>query len=113
MSRVEGDLRLTFATGEETFRPLNSEETELVKQGEVIYRDSVEVLCRRWNWRECDKTKMTERTTDVVLVVEGLLPVTREDVNTIIADLSQLVERYCGGDLRSTILDVNHSEIDL
>jgi lysyl-tRNA synthetase class 2 len=113
VSRVEGDILLTFAKGDEAFRPLNSEETELVKQGEVIYRDSVEVLCRRWNWRECDKTKMTELTTDVVLVVEGLPPVTRDDVQGILADLALLVERYCGGDLKSAILDVNHSEIDL
>jgi lysyl-tRNA synthetase class 2 len=113
ISRVEGDIRLTFAAGDETFRPLNSEETELVKQGEVVYCDNVEVLCRRWNWRECDKTKMTESTTDVVLVVEGLPPVTSEDVQGILADLSQLVERYCGGDLRSSILDSHNQEVDL
>ena len=113
VSRVEGDIRLTFAGGDETFRPLNSTETEIVRAGEVVYCDSVEVLCRRWNWRECDKTKMTELTTDVVLVVEGLPPVTREDVGEILADLSQLVEEYCGGSIRRAILDVNHSEVGL
>ena len=113
VSWVEGDIRLTFAGGDETFRPLNSEETEIVREGEVVYCDSVEVLCRRWNWRECDKTKMTELTTDVVLVVEGLPPVVRDDVQEILADLTHLVERYCGGESQPAILDVNHPEIEL
>jgi len=113
MSCIEGYIRLAFAKGGETFRSLNSAETEVVKQGEVVYRDSVEVLCRRWNWRECDKTKMRELTKDVVLVVEGLPPVTRADVQEILAELFHLVERYCGGDLWLAILDVNHLEIDL
>jgi lysyl-tRNA synthetase class 2 len=113
LSGVEGDIRLTFARGDELFRPLNAEESERVKQGEVVYRDSVEVLCRRWNWRECDKTKMTGQTTNVVLVVEGLPPVAREDVQDILDDLAQLVKRYCGGDTQGAILDSQNQEIDL
>ena len=113
VSRVEGDILLTVAEGNETFRPLNSAETEVVKQGEVVYRDNVEVLCRRWNWRECDKTKMTESTTAVVLVIEGLPPVTNEDVQGILSDLHHLVETYCGGDMQRAILDADNREIAL
>lgn len=39
-----------------------------------------EVLCRRWNWRECEKTKMTEQTRDVLLVSEGLPPVSAQNM---------------------------------
>jgi len=113
VSRVEGDIVLTVAEGNETFRPLNSAETEVVKQGEVVYRDNVEVLCRRWNWRECDKTKMTEATRDVVLVAEGLPPVTRKDMQNILMDLHNLVAKYCGGEMQWAILDVTYREIDL
>ena len=59
---------------------LNSEETKNPKEGEVVYIDDKEVLCRRWNWRECDKSKMTEETTNVALVVEGLPPTSKEEV---------------------------------
>jgi len=112
-SRVEGDIKLTFASGGEIFRPLNSVEIETAKEGEVVYRDDAEVLCRRWNWRECDKTKMTESSTDVVLVVEGLPPVTRDQVEEILTDLSQSVMTYCGGECRQVVVDSGSPEIEL
>lgn len=113
MDKVEGDVVLRFARGDEPFTALNSEEKETAKEGEVIYSDGKEVLCRRWNWRECDKTKMTEETRDVVLVVEGLLPVTREEINAIIDDFSQMVDKYCGGDIKTAVLNEANSEIEI
>ncbi len=74
ISKVEGDIRLTIAKGAEPFTELNTDETKNPREGEVVYMDDKEVLCRRWNWRECDKTKMTESTTSASLVIEGLLP---------------------------------------
>lgn len=111
IARVEGDIALRFAFGGEMFRPLNSEEIEHAKQGEVIYADNVEVLCRRWNWRECEKTKMTEKTEEAMLVVEGLLPVNREDLERIIEELGGFVERFCGGKTHTEILHRGHTEI--
>jgi len=111
ISRVEGDITLRFAFGNEMFRPLKSEEIERVKEGEVIYADDVEVLCRRWNWRECDKTKMTEETKEAMLVVEGLPPVKREDIERILEELDSLVVKYCGGKTHTEILHREYSEI--
>jgi DNA/RNA-binding domain of Phe-tRNA-synthetase-like protein len=111
ISRVEGDITLRFAHGGEMFRPLNSEEVEHAKEDEVIYTDNVEVLCRRWNWRECDKTKMTEETKEAMLVVEGLPPVNREEVDRIVEELRRLVERFCGGETRFEILHEEQPEI--
>ena len=111
--RVEGDVVLRFARGDERFTALNSDETETVKDGEVVYSDNKEVLCRRWNWRECDKTKMTEETRDVVLVVEGLPPVTREEIDEVLSDFSQLISHYCGGEIRTAVLDEANVEVEV
>lgn len=112
-AKIEGNIQLKFARGDEPFTPLNSEETETPKEGEVVYVDSKEVLCRRWNWRECDKTKMTEDTGEVLLIVEGLPPVTKEEVQKIIEELSNLISKYCRGETRTFILDVASQEVDL
>lgn len=112
VSKVDGDIILRFARGDEPFTPLNSEEQETAKEGEVIYADDQEVLCRRWNWRECNKTKMTEETEDVALVVEGLPPVTEEEISRIIEDLSQLIKENCGGEVRTAVLSRAAREID-
>jgi len=113
MAKVDGDIILKFAVGDEPFTALNSTEKETAKEGEVVYTDSKEVLCRRWNWRECDKTKMTEETKDVILVIEALPPVTREELEEVEEDLSLLITKYCGGEVRADILDEAKREIEI
>lgn len=111
--KVEGNISLTFARGDEPFTPLNSEETVTAKEGEVVYTDSKEVLCRRWNWRECDKTKMTEETEEVLLVVEGLPPVSKEEVQRIIQELSTLIIEYCRGENKTFLLEERNNEVEI
>lgn len=113
LDKVAGDITLRLATGDEEFVPLNSDVSERVKPGEVIYADSKDVLCRRWNWRECDKTKMGTGTKAVVLVVEGLPPVGSTEMRLVIKELSDTVQRYCGGEARTHILDRKNHQIDL
>lgn len=111
--KVDGNIVLRFAREGEPFTALRSEESERTKEGEVIYSDDRDVLCRRWNWRECDKTKMTENTEDVVLVVEGLPPLSREEMSVILLDFGQLIEIHCGGKIRTVVLDDTRSEVKI
>jgi DNA/RNA-binding domain of Phe-tRNA-synthetase-like protein len=112
IDRVDGGIRLKFADGDEPFVELNSQDTVHPKQGEVVYVDEKEILCRRWNWRECDKSKMTEETKKAALVVEGLSPFSKEDVERIIDELKGLVQKYCGGEVQTFILNESMNEID-
>ncbi len=112
-AKVDGDIRLIFARGGEPFVALNSTQRESAEKGEVVYVDDKEVLCRRWNWRECDKTKMTEATQDVALVIEGLPPVSGQGLRFIVDDLSELVKRYCGGDVRAVVLNQTEREVEI
>ena len=113
IDKVEGDIILTFAQGNERFVELNSQEVKNPKPGEVIYKDEKDVLCRRWNWRECDKTKMTEETKNVCLVIEGLPPVTKDEIEKVVRELADLIEKFCGGETKIFILDKNNSEIEI
>lgn len=111
LDKIDGDIRLQLAKGGEPFIPLNSQESEPAQSGEVVYLDDKEILCRRWNWRECEKTKMTEETSNAVLVVEGLPPAGLNEVETAAEELSCLVHRFCGGDSAIHLLDVRDPEI--
>ena len=113
LARAEGDILLRFAKGDEPFLPLGSDELQTARKGEVIYSDEREILCRRWNWRESEKTKMTEETQDVLLVSEGLPPVTAEEIEQIITDLSRIIQKYCSGETAVDVLDVANSESEL
>lgn len=113
IDKVDGDIRLKFASGTEKFVQLNSSETSNPKEGEVVYADDVEVLCRRWNFRECDKTKMREDTQNVVLVVEGLLPFNKEEVEGILRELGEMVLKFCGGEVRHFVVNALNPEIEI
>ncbi|MFC7330580.1 B3/4 domain-containing protein [Marinactinospora rubrisoli] len=89
--RYSGPLRLVRATGEETFETVNAGETavEHPAPGEVVWRDDAGVTCRRWNWRQCVRTRLTESTTRGVFVIDALDPLTDDDVlavGTALAD---------------------------
>jgi len=112
IDKVEGGITLKLAKGDEPFVELNSEETKHPREGEVVYADEKEILCRRWNWRECNKSKMTEETKNVALVVEGLPPVTKEEIVQIISELSELTKKYCGGEVQTFILSTNNPDME-
>lgn len=111
IDKIDGDIVLKLAIGDETFKQLNTEEIKSPKQGEVIYSDDKEVLCRRWNWRECDKSKMTEEISNAILVVEGLPPFS--EIDKVTRELSELVSRYCSCSTESHILNKVNSLLEI
>lgn len=108
LDKVHGNLHLQFAEGHETFIPLGSSTEDNPYKGEVIYcDDSGHVLCRRWNWRESDITKLTDATTNAVIVAEGF----DDTVGKVVGELSELIRTYCGGDVKTFIADKNTQRI--
>lgn len=72
LAAVQGDVRLTIADGGEAFRPLGADGDEPALPGELVYKDDAGAICRCWNWREAERTMLTESTTDAVMVLEAV-----------------------------------------
>lgn len=114
LAAVDGDVELTFATDHEPpVRLLGEPEARPPKPGEVIYRDRIGALCRRWNWKEADRTRLTEETTDGFLVVEGLPPVGRVLIESALAELAARVQEHCGGIVRTGMVGRDQPEFAL
>ena len=112
--KISGDIELTFAgPAEPPVFLLGEKEPRPPHAGEVIYKDSVSAICRRWNWREADRTKFTEETKNCLLVIEGLPPVTRAELESATSELKELVQGLCGGAINYAILDATTSEIEI
>ena len=110
---VDGDLHLTIAKGDEPFTPLNADAVEYPPAGEVIYVDNSRVMCRRWNWRQGDHTKLLPETTDVAINVDCLPPVLPPDAEAITRELAGLVREFCGGEVRYLLLDAAQGEAEV
>jgi len=114
MGKIRGNIALTFAEADEpAVLLLGDKEPRAPHAGEVIYKDGISAICRRWNWREAERTKLTEETKDCVLVIEGLFPVTKQEIENATAELSGLVSEFCSGRVGYSVLDRNKAELEL
>jgi DNA/RNA-binding domain of Phe-tRNA-synthetase-like protein len=76
LARYLGAPRLTIATGAEPFDTVRSREpvVEHPEPAEVVWADDAGGTCRRWNWRQCARTRLTEESTEAFFVLERLEP---------------------------------------
>jgi lysyl-tRNA synthetase class 2 len=100
-------LELRPAAGSETFTPLgNLDAKEHPQPGEIIYvvAESGEVMCRRWNWRNGHKTRITEETRTIVMNVDGLGEA-NESRTLITRDrVARMLEKYCQAEVSQALL---------
>lgn len=113
LAAVAGPLVLTRATGGEPFVPLGLSEDQPPQPGEVIYRDDVGVICRCWNWREADRTKLTPNTTNAFLCIEGMPPTGPAAVQAACDDLAGLLREHLGAAAVTHILRAGDDELRL
>lgn len=99
LDRIRGAMRLVRATGEEDFVTVSGgEETvEHPDAGEVVWRDDAGVTCRRWNWRQGPRTRLTEGTTAGVFLLEGMAPMPVADLEAAAGELAELLEKFSPG----------------
>ena len=74
LDRYDGPARLVRATGREPFDAVAGGEpvVEHPDAGEVVWRDDAGVTCRRWNWRQGTRTRITLSTRRAAFILDGL-----------------------------------------
>lgn len=105
LAQIAGPIRLTRAIGNEPFVPLGGNESEPPPAGAVIYRDELGVICSCWNWREADRTKLTDATTDAFLCIEALPPTSLETLRSALDDLGSLITEHLGGTVTIEVIE--------
>ncbi|WP_440072995.1 B3/B4 domain-containing protein [Streptosporangium sp. OZ121] len=99
LARYEGTARLVRASGDEPFEIVEKGEPAIdhPEAGEVVWRDDRGVTCRRWNWRQCVRTRITEETTDALFLLERLAPLSSEELRAAGDELAGLLEDVTPG----------------
>ncbi|MBG0815237.1 B3/4 domain-containing protein [Planomonospora sp. ID82291] len=99
LARYAGTARLVRAEGDEPFEVVEKGEPAVdhPEVGEVVWRDDLGVTCRRWNWRQCVRTRITEETSDALFLLERLAPMSLEELRTAGDELTALLEEITPG----------------
>lgn len=108
-----GDMRLTKATGGEAFIAIGEDKDEPCLEGEIAYLDNDGAVCRCWNWRDGQRTMLTDDTKNAFLIVESCVAEQEVSVREATAKLSALVNEYFGISSAPIIIDREHPTLEL
>ncbi|MFD7229872.1 B3/4 domain-containing protein [Streptomyces sp. NPDC059881] len=99
LDRIQGGMRLVRATGEEPFVTVaGGEQTvEHPEAGEIVWCDDAGVTCRRWNWRQGPRTRLTEESVNAIFLLESLAPMTTGELEDAGAELAASLEKLSPG----------------
>ncbi|MFJ7946016.1 B3/4 domain-containing protein [Streptomyces sp. NPDC096354] len=97
--RIRGAMRLVRSTGQEPFRTVagGEEAVEHPEPGEVVWCDDEGVTCRRWNWRQGVRTRLTEESVNALFLLESLAPMTLGELEAAGTELAESLEKLSPG----------------
>ena len=92
----DGDIRLGITEGGDAFQPLGDEEDAPTLEGELCYRDNAGAICRCWNWRDGQRTALTDESAKAFLIIESVDPTRADDLRAATDELAALVQEHLG-----------------
>lgn len=113
LDKVKGDIVLGLAKGNEKGKYIGSDEISTCYPGEVVYKDDLGFICRRWNWREGDRTKLMPESENAVVVIEANQNVSDKELGLALKRTATLIKRYLGARVETKILDSKSTSFDI
>lgn len=106
-----GDVRLGITEGGDAFRALGEDVDDPTLPGELCYRDDAGAICRCFNWRDGQRTELSDDSQNAILIMECIDPARSDDLSQALEEFAQLMERYLGATIETrTIVDSAHPE---
>ncbi|WP_024413867.1 B3/B4 domain-containing protein [Streptococcus suis] len=108
-----GDLQLTITEGGDEFYLIGDENNNPTLPGEVCYKDDKGAVCRCFNWRDGERTMITDETKNAFLVMELVNSDRVEDLENALDFISQHAEKFLGVVPEKYLLDRDRPAIAL
>ncbi|UUN25350.1 B3/4 domain-containing protein [Streptomyces sp. FIT100] len=99
LDHIQGGMSLVRAVGDEPFTTVAAgvETVEHPDAGEIVWCDDAGVTCRRWNWRQGPRTRLTEESVNAIFLLESLAPMTIDALRAAGAELAESLEKLSPG----------------
>ncbi len=113
MDRFVGDLQLTITDGGDEFYLIGDDRNQPTLPGELCYKDDVGAVCRCFNWRDGERTMITNQTQNAFLVIE-LLDDSREQAFLEALDfIQQAATLHLGASVEQRIITLQEPRITI
>ncbi len=110
-----GNLNLMHSQGCERFVPLGEpDKVTHPEKGEVIYADDEGlILCRKWNWRNGDVSKIEITSKQLVMNIDCLPPITKEIGILVRDEFAKLLETHVNAKVYTDYVDISRQVVDI
>lgn len=105
----DNEFCVKVADSNDRFIPFGSTEEEQVDEGEVVYATLNEVRTRRWIWRQSERGKITEKTKNLLFIVDGFEE-NKEQVLKARDELNKYIEEMFGCVTKVGLIDKDNQE---
>ncbi|MBO0457120.1 hypothetical protein JZO77_10285 [Enterococcus hulanensis] len=113
LQKVAGDIRLGQAVGGEAFLPLGADADAPALPGEIIYYDDEGAICRCLNWREAQRTMLTETTKDVIFFMESVNAQQAQRADQAMQKLKKRITEYFGVEGMYFVVNAGNSKVSV
>jgi len=100
IDHLDAAIRLSTTTGTECFIPLGNKKEQRLPRGEYTYLDGSGRVIFRLECKQTDHSAVTEATRNAVIIVPGNAQTICSLIDTALAVITALVERYIGKSMR-------------
>jgi lysyl-tRNA synthetase, class II len=95
--QFEFPCSVKVAQGGEKIKLLGVSDVTTLEKGEVAYFDQKGPFNLDYNYRDADRTKVTEKTTRLFINVDGVFEVNENMVRKSLKESIEMITKYCGG----------------
>ena len=107
-AKINGNLTFGLATGKEKVDKIRN-----LKAGALYYKDNQRVLGTKLDFWKSKKTALDSNSTSTLIHIEALPPVSSQELNKIVKETKNLITSFCGGKVKSFVLDKKKNKIKI
>jgi arginyl-tRNA synthetase len=113
LETLYGDFVLKFSEGGEQWIPIGGKKSKNAVAGELIWRDDFDLSTRALNWRQCDRTKLIDRSKNLFSIMDGFSDVNKENVKIAADEFIKIIEKNLGGKGSVYWINKNQSSVEI
>lgn len=113
LATVYGDFELKFANGDEHWLGIAEVEPKSPPKGNLIWQDDYDVSTVSLNWRQCDRTKLTEQSKSGYFIMDGFSDVNATNIKNAAEEFIKIITENFGGKAQLIVLDKEHYDAEI
>ena len=107
-AEVKGKISFNVAKGTEKARVLKK-----LEKGDLYYKDERSVLGAKLDYWKNSKSSLTKKSRSALVHLEALPPITSKKFKEITSETISLIKSFCGGDIKTAVLDKKNNSVNL